>query len=83
MVFDPGKSPDIGILKTSTEPYAPTYMVGLLSQAWSLASELYHIEKRGGVEPTVFEAELALGTAYSAMEYLCSLLPKNIGGDFK
>jgi len=77
IVFNSGKSPDIGILKTGLQPYAPAYMINQISQAWAIGSELYHVEKRGGKEPSPNETLLALNAIYTSMDYLCSLLPKN------
>jgi hypothetical protein len=72
--FDVSKTPDIGILKEKINPYSPEYMIGLISQAWSLASELSHSEKRGGKEPPLSEAFYALSLVYNSAAYLLSLI---------
>lgn len=76
IIFDESKSPDIKPLKDALNAYAPNYMIGQITQAWALASELSHPEKRDGKEPTKDESRFAINSAFSAIAYLCSLLPK-------
>lgn len=71
--LDPSKSPDIGMLKERIGPYAPDYAIGQLSHVWSLASELAHIEKRGGREPPLNEVIYAFRLALSSAAFLVSL----------
>lgn len=73
--LDTGKAPDIGVLKKKLEPYAPEYAIGLLSRIWSVASELAHIEKRGGKEPPLNEVIYAFRLVYSSAAFLVSLAP--------
>jgi hypothetical protein len=76
IVLDESKSPDIKPLREVLKAYAPNYMISQITQAWALASELSHPEKREGTEPTKDETRFALNSAFSAIAYLCSLLPK-------
>lgn len=75
VLFDPGKSPDIGMLKQKIEPYAPDYLVAQLAYAWSLPSELAHIEKREGKEPPLNEVVCAFRIVFSSAAFLVSLMP--------
>jgi len=76
-ILDPGKSPDVGALKEKLGPYAPDYVIGQLSHTWSIASELAHIEKRGGKEPPLNEVIYAFRLVYSSAAFLVSLVPSS------
>ncbi len=77
VVLEDGKSPDIGALKEKLGPYAPNYAIGQLSHIWSMASELAHIEKRGGKEPPLNEVIYAFRLVYSSAAFLVSLVPSS------
>lgn len=72
--FDPGKSIDIGALQKPMESYVPAYVLSAVRQSWSLASELAHVEKRGGQEPPLDQVMLALRQASASAAFLVSLL---------
>lgn len=74
-ISDPGKSPDVGALKGRLSPYAPDYAIGQIGHVWSMASELAHIEKRGGTEPPLNEVIYVLRLVYSSAAFLVSLIP--------
>jgi hypothetical protein len=75
VLFDAGKSPDIGILKERIAPYVPDYFMAQLAYAWSLPSELAHIEKREGKEPPLNEVMYAFRIVLSSAAFLVSLMP--------
>jgi len=75
VLLDAGKSPDIRELKDKLSPYAPDYAIGQISHAWSMASELAHIEKRGGKEPPLNEVIYAMRLVFSSAAFLVSLVP--------
>lgn len=77
VILEAGKSPDVGLLKEKLSPYAPDYVIGQLSHIWSMASELAHIEKRGGKEPPLNEVIYALRLVYSSAALLVSLVPSS------
>lgn len=77
ILFDPGKSPDIGKLKGTLGYYLPEHIVNHISHVWSTISELSHIEKYGGEDPSIRQVEYAIRLAYSSASILVSLLPKN------
>jgi len=74
ILFDPGKSVDIGALQKPMESYVPAYVLSAVRQSWSLASELAHVEKRGGQEPPLDQVMLALRQGYASAAFLVSLL---------
>ncbi|MDD5703560.1 MAG: hypothetical protein PHU23_16125 [Dehalococcoidales bacterium] len=74
VVFDPGKSTEIGLLQKPMESYVPPYLLSGVRQSWSLSSELAHIEKRSGEEPSFDQALLALRYAYASAAFLLSLV---------
>jgi len=73
ILFDPGKSIDIGALQKPMESYVPAYVLSAVRQIWSLSSELAHIEKRGGQEPPLNQVMLALRCTYASAAFLASL----------
>lgn len=75
MLLETGKSPDIGELKDKISHYAPDYAVSQISHTWSVASELAHIEKRGGKEPPLNEVIYAIRLVFSSAAFLVSLAP--------
>ena len=75
VILEAGKSPDVGALKEKLGPYAPDYGIAQLSHIWSTASELAHIEKRGGKEPPLNEVIYAFRLVYSSAAFLASLVP--------
>jgi hypothetical protein len=74
ILFDPGKSTEIGLLQRPMESYVPSYVLSTVRQSWSLASELAHIEKRDGLEPPLDQVMLALRHAYASAAFLVSLV---------
>ncbi len=76
ITFDSGKSADIGILQRLSEPYAPDYVLALVRSTWSLASELAHVEKRGGTGPPVDQVVLAHRLTYSTCAFLVTLVAR-------
>lgn len=75
LTLDAGKSSDIGMLKATLSPYVPDYVIAELGQVWSLASELAHIEKRGGKEPPLNEVVYVFRLVYSSAGFLASIIP--------
>jgi hypothetical protein len=73
ITFDSGKPLDISRLKQGLGTHVPAFVKAQLGQAYALASELGHREKRGGQDPPLNEVMLAFRIVFSSSAYLVSL----------
>lgn len=71
--LDAGKATDVRQLKERLKAYTPDYTIALLTQAWSLASELSKTERRAGAEPPLNQVVLAYRMTYAAAAFLVSI----------
>jgi len=73
----PGKSTDIyGILKNLETYGLPQHVRGMIASTWSYTSEMAHIEKRRGEQPSVEEVRYGIQLTFSAVEVLLHLFFK-------
>ena len=76
MVLEDGRSPDISLLTEGLGMCMSRQLPGRLSRIWSTASELAHVEKKGGRERPLNEVIFAARLVFSAAALPVSYVPR-------
>lgn len=61
-----------------TNNNTPNHIVTYITRTWSLVSELAHIEKNGGKQPSIQNTNLAINSSLALFGYLLSILEKPV-----
>lgn len=76
-----GKSVDVKPLEAALQNQGiPSHITSFISRTWSLISELAHIEKKDGQQPTPNETNLAINATVNALAFIIQLFEQKSKG---